>query len=83
MCLIQEDWESGLQYTWIEITLDTKYPVTKQYITGFIVLLNEDPIYWISKNQTSCETSTFGIYFVAMNKAIEYVRGIRYKISIF
>ena len=48
--------------------------------TGFIVLLNGAPIYWSSKKQTSCETSTFGSEFVAMKQATEYIRGLRYKL---
>jgi hypothetical protein len=34
--------------------------VTRHSRTGFIVFLNGAPIYWSSKKQTSCETSTFG-----------------------
>jgi len=42
--------------------------------------LNNAPIYWYSKKQNSCETSTFGSEFVAMKQAAEYVRGLRYKL---
>jgi hypothetical protein len=48
--------------------------------TGFIVFLNGAPIYWTSKKQPSCETSTFGSEFVAMKQATEYIRGLRYKL---
>jgi hypothetical protein len=48
--------------------------------SGFIVCLNNAPIYWYSKKQNSCETSTFGSEFVAMKQATEYVRGLRYKL---
>jgi hypothetical protein len=54
--------------------------VTRRSRTGFIVFLNSAPIYWTSKKQTSCETSTFGSEFVAMKQACEYVRGLRYKL---
>ena len=54
--------------------------VTHRSRTGFIVFLNNAPIYWSSKKQTSCETSTFGSEFVAMKQATEYVRGLRYKL---
>ena len=54
--------------------------VTRRSRTGFIVFLNNAPIYWSSKKQTSCETSTFGSEFVAMKQATEYVRGLRYKL---
>ena len=45
--------------------------VTRQSRKGFIVFLNNAPIYWSSKKQTSCETSTFGSEFVAMKQATE------------
>ena len=54
--------------------------VTKRSRTGFIVFLNNAPIYWFSKKQTSCETSTYGSEFIAMKTACEYVRGLRYKL---
>jgi hypothetical protein len=44
------------------------------------VFLNNAPLYWSSKKQTSCETSTFGSEFVAMKQATEYVRGLGYKL---
>ncbi|EJK65892.1 hypothetical protein THAOC_13210, partial [Thalassiosira oceanica] len=34
--------------------------VTRRSRTGFVVFLNSAPIFWFSKRQTSCETSTFG-----------------------
>ncbi len=55
--------------------------VTCHSRTGFIVFLNGAPIYWSSKKQTSCKTSTFGSEFVAMKQATEYVRGLRYKLQ--
>lgn len=54
--------------------------ITRRSRTGFIVFLNGAPIYWSSKRQNSCETSTFGSEFVAMKQATEYVRGLRYKL---
>jgi hypothetical protein len=48
--------------------------------TGFIVFLNNAPIYWSSKKQGSCETSTFGSEFVAMKQATEYVCGLHFKL---
>ena len=54
--------------------------LTRRSRTGFIVFLNGAPIYWLSKKQTSCETSTFGSEFVAMKQATEYVRGLHYKL---
>jgi hypothetical protein len=52
--------------------------VTRRSRTGFIVFLNNAPIYWSSKKQGSCKTSTFGSEFVAMKQATEYVRGLRF-----
>ena len=54
--------------------------VTRRSRTGFVVYLNNAPIYWFSKRQTSCETSTYGSEFIAMKQACEYVRGLRYKL---
>ena len=54
---------------------------TRRSRMGFIVFLNGAPIYWSSKKQTSCETSTFGSEFVAMKQATEYIRGLRYKLG--
>jgi hypothetical protein len=54
--------------------------VTRRSRTGFVVFLNCAPIYWSLKKQTSCKTSTFGSEFVAMKKAMEYARGLRYKL---
>ena len=54
--------------------------VTRRSRTGFAVFLNGAPIYWMSKKQTSCEVSTFASEFTAMKQALEYVRGLRYKL---
>jgi hypothetical protein len=54
--------------------------LTRRSRTGFIVFLNGAPIYWSSKKQSSCETSTFGSQFVAMKQATEYILGLRYKL---
>jgi hypothetical protein len=42
--------------------------------------LNNATIYWSSKKQNLCETSTFGSEFVAMKQATEYICGLRYKL---
>ena len=54
--------------------------VTRRSRTGFIIYLNSAPIYWSSKKQGSCETSTYGAEMLAMKHATEYVRGLRYKL---
>jgi hypothetical protein len=57
--------------------------ITRRSRTGFIVFLNNSPIFWSSKKQGSCETSTFGSEFVAMKQATEYVHGLRFKLRMF
>ena len=54
--------------------------VTRRSRTGFIVFLNNAPIYWLSKKQNSCETSSYGSEFRAMKHCCEYIRGLRYKL---
>lgn len=54
--------------------------LTRRSRTGFIVFLNKAPVYWLSKKQTSCETSTFGSEFCAMKQGTDYARGLRYKL---
>ncbi len=55
--------------------------VTRRSRTGFLVYLNNAPIYWLSKKQNSVETSSFGSEFCAMKQCTEYIRGgLRYKL---
>ena len=54
--------------------------VTRRSRTGFIVFLNNAPIYWTSKKQGSIETSSFASEFIAMKTCCEYIRGLRYKL---
>ena len=54
--------------------------LTRRSRTGFLVYLNSAPVYWSSKKQGSCETSTFGSEFMAMKQCVEYLRGLRYKL---
>ena len=58
------------------------FKVTRQTRTGFIIFLNSAPIFWFSKNQGSCERSTFGSEFLVMKKWCEYLRGLRYTLRI-
>lgn len=53
--------------------------LTRRSRTGFVVFLNNRPVYWYSKKQGSCEISTFGSEFVAMKNCVEYLRGFRYQ----
>jgi hypothetical protein len=45
--------------------------VTRRSITGFLVMLNNTPIRWISKRQKTVETSTYGPELVASRVATE------------
>ncbi len=54
--------------------------VTRRLRTGFLVYLNCAPIYWSLKKQTSVESSTFGLEFIAMKQCCEHLRGLRYKL---
>lgn len=54
--------------------------VSRRSRTGFLVYLNSALIYWMSKKQTSVESSTFGSEFIAMKQCCEYLRGLRYKL---
>ena len=57
--------------------------LTRRSRTGFIVMLNNAPIYWHSKKQTSVETRAFGSEIMAMKQAADYIRGFRYKLRMF
>ena len=54
--------------------------ITRRSRTGFIVRLNNLPIYWMSKKQSRIETSSFGSEFIAMKQCCEYIRGLKYKL---
>ena len=54
--------------------------VTRRSGTGFVMMLNNAPVYWYNKKQGSVETSTFGSEFMAIKHAAEYLRSLRYKL---
>lgn len=54
--------------------------ITRRSRTGYIIFLNNAPIYWVSKKQSGIETSSFGAEFMAMKHCTEYIRGLRYKL---
>ena len=54
--------------------------VSRRSRTGFVVYLNSSLVCWLSKKQTSVESSSFGSEFVAMKQVCEYLRGLRYKL---
>jgi hypothetical protein len=51
--------------------------VTRRYITGILVMLNNTPIRWISKRQKTVETSTYGSELVALRIANELILEVR------
>jgi hypothetical protein len=53
--------------------------LTRRSRTGFLLWINSFLVYFLSKKQTSVETSFFGSEFVAMKQCCEYLRGLRYK----
>ena len=55
--------------------------VLRRSRTGFVIYLNQEPIYWFSKRQIGVECSTFGIEFIAMKKYCDYVIGLWYKLG--
>ena len=57
--------------------------ITRRSRTGFIVFLNNAPIFVHSKKQGSCETSSFGSEFIAMKSCCEHLGGLRYKLRMF
>ena len=57
--------------------------LTRMSRTGFIVMLNNAPIYGCSKKQSTIETSTSGREFMAMKQAAKYLRGFCYKLHMF
>lgn len=54
--------------------------ITSRSRTGFLVWVNCTLVYWMSKKQTTVETSSFGSEFIAMKQCCEYIRGLRYKL---
>ena len=54
--------------------------VRRRSRTGYFIYLNCAPVMWLSKRQSTCETSVFGAEFVALKQGIEALRGLRYKL---
>ena len=82
----REDWSAAAYGECIEELPGSKPGshgdiATRRSRTGFIIFLNNSPIYWFSKHQTSVETSSFGSEFVSMKLCCEYIRGLRYKLK--
>jgi hypothetical protein len=54
--------------------------ITRRSHTGILILLNNAPINWLSKQQTTVESSTFGSELNAMRIAVDMVQALRYKL---
>ena len=52
----------------------------RQSVTGIVIILGSDPIFFYSKRQNTLETSTYGSEVVAMIIVIEHLLGLRYKL---
>ena len=48
--------------------------------TGYFMFINSSLVNWLSKRQSTVETSVFGAEFVAMKIGIEDMRALRYKL---
>ena len=53
--------------------------ITRRFRTGFLVYLNCAPVYWMSKKQTSVDTSSFVSEFIVVKHCTEYICGLRCK----
>ena len=54
--------------------------LTIQSRTGYIIFLNNAPIDWLSKKQSTIETSVFGEEFFAVKIGMETLPVLRYKL---
>jgi hypothetical protein len=54
--------------------------VTRQSVTGIVLLVNNTPLTWISKRQKTVETSTYGSELVAARIATDLIIEWRYKL---
>ena len=52
--------------------------VTRRSVTGIVLFVNNMPIRWYSKKQSTVETSTYGSELVAARIAVELILEIRY-----
>ena len=54
--------------------------VSRMLWTGLIVMRNDAPKYWFSKNQEDFETSSFGDEFISLKQCCEHLKFPRYKL---
>ena len=57
--------------------------VTRQTHTGILMYVQNSPILWLSQQQNTVETSTFGSEFVALRVARDLIVAMRYKLRMF
>ncbi len=57
--------------------------VTRRSHTGILLFVQNSPIQWLSKQQNTVETSTFGSEFVALRSARDMIISMRYKLRMF
>lgn len=53
---------------------------TRRSTTGMLLMLNNTPIQWYSKRQTTVESATYGSEMVAGRITVEFVIAMRYKL---
>jgi hypothetical protein len=54
--------------------------VTRRSVTGFLILVNNMPVKWVTKRQATVETSTYGSEITTARMATEAIMDIRYKL---
>ena len=54
--------------------------ITRKSHTGYILLVNKEPVKWMSKQQQTVETSAFSSKFIAMKQCIEDIEHLRFKL---
>ena len=55
--------------------------VTRRSITGILVMVNNTPVRWVSKQQNTVETSTYGSELVTSRIATELILEIRFMLK--
>jgi len=54
---------------------------TRRSKSGFYIYMNSSLIFWLSKKESTIETSVFGTEFIAMKAGMETLRGLHYKLQ--
>src|SRR5918994_2487262 len=55
--------------------------MTRKYVAGIIILVNNTPISWVSKQQKTVESSTYGSELVVLRIAVEMLIALRYQLA--